>query len=71
MKVESPYLTFEEAREYLRFPSKRAFYLWRYRHRQQLRAYRRGGMLLFKQADLDAALEQERPARPALRVVSR
>lgn len=69
MKVESPYLTLKAAAEYLQFPSTRAFYLWRYRHPGQLRAYRRGGVLLFKQADLDAALEQERPARGQLRKV--
>lgn len=67
MKVESPYLTKEEACEYLRCPSIRAFYMFRYR--RQLRAYRRGNVLLFKQADLDAALDQERPARPALKAV--
>lgn len=69
MKVESPYLTAADAAAYLQFPSTRAFYEWRYRHPRQLRAYRRGGVLLFKQADLDAALEQERPARPALKAV--
>lgn len=69
MKVTSPYLTVQEAFVYLRFPTAAAFYRWRSRHRPQLRGYRRGGMWLFKQADLDAALEQERPARPALRAV--
>lgn len=61
MKPASPYLTAKEASEYLRCPSIRAFYQFRYR--RQLKAYRRGGTLLFKQADLDAALEQERPAK--------
>lgn len=67
MKVESPYLTVQEASDYLRCKTLRAFYMFRYR--RELRAYRRGGLLLFKQADLDAALEQERPARPRLKVV--
>jgi excisionase family DNA binding protein len=69
MKIASPYLTKEEACDYLRCPSLRAFYMFRYR--RQLRAYRRGNVLLFKQADLDAALDMERPARAALKVVSR
>jgi hypothetical protein len=64
MKPASPYLTADEAREYLRIPTMNAFYV--YRHRTELRAYRRGGKLLFKQADLDNSLDVERP-----RLVSR
>lgn len=66
MKPTSPYLTAREACEYLRLPSMNAFYVYRYR--AKLRAHRRGGSLLFTQADLDASLERE-PA--PLRVVSR
>ena len=57
MKPASPYLTTREAAEYLKFPSVNAFYAFRYR--TKLRAYRRGGSLLFKQSDLDAALYEE------------
>lgn len=67
MKVASPYLTAEEACAYLRCPTMHAFYQWRYRRR--LRAHRRGSVLLFTQADLDAALEQERQPRATLRKV--
>lgn len=69
MKVESPYLTKEEACAYLRCKNMRAFYTRRYR--LKIKAYRLGGTLMFKQCDLDAAFEEERPARPALKVVSR
>lgn len=62
MKVESPYLTAAEACAYLRCPSMRAFYQRRYR--LGIKARRLGGTLLFKQCDLDAAFEEERPARP-------
>lgn len=62
MKPASPYYTAVEAAEYLKFPSVRAFYEYRYSHR--LKAYKRGATLLFKQADLDATLEEER--RPKL-----
>lgn len=62
MKAASPYLTADEARAYLRIPTMNAFYT--YKHRTGLRAYRRGGKLLFKQADLDGSLEKE-PARKA------
>ena len=61
MKPVSPYLTAQEACDYLRCPSMSAFYT--YKHRAQLKAYRRGGKLLFKQADLDASLDVERPAK--------
>jgi len=64
MKPASPYLTAQEACDYLRCPNMRAFYMFRYR--RHLRAHRRGSVLLFTQADLDAALEQERPAKPTL-----
>lgn len=67
MKPVSPYFTSKEACEYLRCGTMAAFYKFRYK--VELRAYRRGGLLLFKQADLDAALEQERPARPHIRAV--
>lgn len=63
MKPASPYLTAKEAAEYMRFPSVRAFYKFRERHPDALRTHRRGGTLLFKQADLDAALDVERPAK--------
>jgi len=66
MKPASPYLTAAEACAYLRCPSMSAFYT--YRHRAKLRGYRRGGKLLFKQADLDASLEAE-PVRANLRRV--
>jgi hypothetical protein len=61
MKPASPYLTAAEAAEYLKFPTRHAFYCWR--SRVQVKAYRRGGTLLFKQTDLDAALYEEKPAR--------
>jgi hypothetical protein len=61
MKPASPYLTAKEACEYLRIPTMNAFYSYRYKVR--LKAFRRGGKLLFKQSDLDASLEEERPAR--------
>jgi len=67
MTPASPYLTAKEACDYLRCPSMGAFYV--FRHRRALRAYRRGGKLLFKQSDLDASLEQERPARHLRKVV--
>jgi len=57
VKPASPYLTAEEAAAYLRFPSVRAFYSFRYRRR--VRAHKRNGTLLFKQSDLDAALDVE------------
>ena len=57
----SPYLTAKEACVYLRLPSMSAFYTYRYR--TKLRAFRRGGILLFKVSDLDASLEDERPLR--------
>ena len=59
MKPASPYLTAKEACEHLRLPSMSAFYT--YRHRTKLKAHRRGRTLLFKQSDLDASLEVERP----------
>ena len=65
MKPVSPYLTAAEACAYLRCPTMNAFYS--YRHRARLKAYRRGGKLLFKQTDLDASLEAE----PTIRVVGR
>lgn len=67
MKVESPYLTVEEARDYCRCKTTRAFYARRYR--LKIKAHRFGGTLMFKQCDLDAAFEQERPARGQLRKV--
>lgn len=67
MKAESPYLTAKEASEYLRCPSMRAFYQRRYRLR--IPASRLGGSLFFKQSDLDAAFEKERPARPLRKVI--
>lgn len=63
MKPSSPYLTAAEAADYLRFPSVRAFYVWRDRHPRALLAHRRGGTLLFKQSDLDHALDVERPSK--------
>lgn len=64
MKPVSPYLTVQESSDYLRCPSIKAFYMRRYRLR--IKAYRFGGTLYFKQCDLDAALDEERPARPQL-----
>lgn len=61
MKAPSPYLTVQEAADYLKFKTVKAFYSFRYR--VKLRAYRRRGTLLFKQTDLDAALYEEKPAR--------
>lgn len=64
--VESPYFTVEEAAEYLRFVNADgslklgAFYT--FRHRKHLKAFRRGGRLLFRRVDLDKALFEERPA---------
>lgn len=66
MKPASPYLTAVEAKEYLRIPTMNAFYV--YRHRRQLRSFRRGGKLLFKQSDLDASLDAE-PIRRHLKAV--
>lgn len=60
----SPYLTAAEASEYLRFPNVAAFrtFLWRCRQRgTPLPTYRRHGTLLFRQSDLDNALQVERP----------
>lgn len=63
----SPYLNAREAAVYLRItkpdgsPNMNAFY--QYRYKVQLRAFRRGGLLLFRVADLDASLEDERPLR--------
>jgi hypothetical protein len=61
MKPASPYLTAPEAAAYLKFPTVHAFYC--HRSRTKLKAYRRGGKLLFKQSDLDASLYEERPER--------
>lgn len=61
----SPYLTAKEAAVYLRIvkadgsPNMGAFYCFRYK--TKLRAFRRGGLLLFKVADLDGILEDEQP----------
>jgi hypothetical protein len=63
--IESPYLTVEEACGYLRFvsadgtPKLGAFYT--FRHRTKLKAFRRGGRLLFRRVDLDKVLYEERP----------
>ena len=59
--VTSPYLTAREACAYLRIPSMSAFYT--FKHRTKLRAYRRGGILLFKVSDLDAVLECDQPVQ--------
>jgi hypothetical protein len=68
MIAPSPYLTAAEAAAYLKFPNVRAFYKFRARH--ELKTYRRGGTLLFKQADLDHVLDVDAPthrlARPSL-----
>lgn len=66
MKPASPYLTAAEAAAYLRFPTPSAFrtYLWRRRKDgNPIPTYRRCGALLFKQTELDAALDVERPRR--------
>ncbi len=66
MKAASPYLTVPEAAEYLLFHKTapvdpiKAFHQWRYRHPKGVKVYRRGDVLLFKQHELDAALEQRR-----------
>jgi hypothetical protein len=66
-QIQSPYLTTAEAALYLNFKKKdgsanvTAFYT--FRHRRKVKAFRRGGSLLFKIRDLDAALDEERPAR--------
>lgn len=56
MKAPSPFLTVEEARDFLRFKTTGAFHSWRWRHARKLKTYRRGNTLLFKQSDLEAAL---------------
>ena len=67
MTPVSPYLTAAEAATYLRIvkadgtPNVGAFYTFRYR--SKLKAFRRGGKLLFRQRDLDAVLEEERPTK--------
>ena len=64
MKTTSPYLTSGEAAEYLRFPNIKAFrtFLWRRRkYGHPVPTYRRGATLLFKQSELDASLDFERP----------
>lgn len=71
MKVESPYLTVEEAADYLRCKTVNAFYCFRYQRKKKgypVIGHWRGGVLLFRQIDLDRAMEPERvskPARPA------
>lgn len=62
MKAASPYLTAAESAAYLRFDSVQGFYDFRYRLKKAgftMRAKRRGRVLLFLQADLDRAMEQE------------
>lgn len=68
IRVVSPYRTADEACAYLGCTSLLAFQELRCQY--DIVAYRIGRTRLFKQADLDAALEQERPARPALRKVA-
>lgn len=57
MKPSSPYLTADEAAAYLRFPNVKKFHDFRYRYPRLLTARRRGRILLFRQDDLDAALQ--------------
>lgn len=62
MKPASPYLTTQEAADYLRCPTVKQFYDLRYRLKKAgtpLQGYRRGGRKFFKQVDLDRAMEQE------------
>lgn len=66
MKPVSPFLTSPEAAEYLRFPSMGAFrtFLWqRRKDGNPVPTFRRRGKLLFKQVDLDATLDVERPTK--------
>lgn len=73
MKAASPYLTAAEAAEYLRFPTLAAFrtFLWRCRKDgHSVPTYRRRGTLLFKQTDLDATLDVEKPRFRAVRKAS-
>lgn len=75
MKPASPYLTQQEAADFLRFETVHAFECWRSRRKQAgfpVRAYRRGRKMLFRQVDLEAALEQTVQAPSSgLRVVER
>lgn len=79
MKPASPYLTAKEAALYLRLerpdgsPDMNRFYCLRSRMKRAghpLRARRLGGLMRFKQADLDSALEQERPGPTRLQNAS-
>lgn len=62
----STFLTVTEAADYLHFPTVSAFRSFLYRRRKAGRpvtTHRRGSTLLFKAADLDAALAVERSPR--------
>jgi hypothetical protein len=62
MIAASPFLTAAEAADFLGFTKTaptnpvKAFHNWRYRHAGRVKTYRRGGTVLFKQCDLEAAL---------------
>jgi len=64
--MDSPFMDAREACEFLRIlkngePNLNALYVWKHRH--QVKAYRRGGRLLFKRVDLERALYEERPLK--------
>lgn len=62
--IETPYLNSDEAWQYLKFPTKAAFYIAL--RRQGIPYYKRGKSLLFERGQLDAWLKKS-----SLRVVSR
>lgn len=65
----SAYLTATEAAAHLHFPTVGAFRSFLWRRRQAgfpVTTYRRGGRLLFKAPDLDAALTVERARQPRI-----
>jgi excisionase family DNA binding protein len=58
-KSDSPYLTVQEAADYLRFPAKRIYNLT---SRAEIPYLKQDGRLIFKRADLDEWLESYRVA---------
>jgi len=72
MKPASPYLTLEEAAAHVR-KTVRAFHAFLYRRRKAgfpVTVRRFGRQLLFKEADLDAAMSVEEAPRRRLRSAS-
>lgn len=65
--VETPFMDASEAAVYLRIvkkdgtPNLNALYVWKHKHK--VKAFRRGGRLLFRRVDLERALYEERPSR--------